>query len=290
MPGLVALAPWEEPPDPSLVERLLDRAPHRAAAGRATLVLPGCALGTVSGLLERDERRGLALAADVRLDNQDELESALAPRDERPSLAELLLLGWERWGTGLAERLAGDFALVIWDERRRQLYAARDAFGVRPLFHARSGRSLVLASEVGQLLALEDVDGELEDGVVLDFLASRFAHGRETFFRGIARVRPGHFLLASSSSFREVRWFEPPREELRFRRKGDCEEAFRALARSAVARRLDSDRPVIVQMSGGLDSSSIACLAGEISRRNGRRLPHLLMVSASFPGLRCDET
>src|SRR5438105_2988757 len=165
MSAIAAVVSWRNVVDPAVVERLLDRMPHRTANGRRTWAETQCVMGhgryvTTSRQLTTcqpfvDERRGLAVVLDGRLDNRDELRATLG-RDDLTD-PQILAGGYDCWGTDLAQKLAGDFAVLIWDTRQRQLFACRDAFGVRPLFYHANDRRLAFASEVEALLGLDDV-------------------------------------------------------------------------------------------------------------------------------------
>jgi asparagine synthase (glutamine-hydrolysing) len=232
-------------------------------------------------------RSHLRVAVDGRLDNRRELVDVLGGSSRELSDRELLVAGYERWGTGLTERLAGEFAFVIWDEARRQIYAARDALGVRPLFYHHDARRVAFASNVEQLLALGDFEPKLEERSIFDYLLDEPRFAPETFFKGIHRLLPGHWLLATEDSIRQERYWRPhSRPALQV----DCHGEFRRLFEQAVEARLDSERPLLAQLSGGLDSSAIVCVADAIYARNGVKRPPLTTASAVFPGLDCDET
>jgi asparagine synthase (glutamine-hydrolysing) len=299
--GLAAIVGWDgRPIEEEGVEWMLDRLPHRATEGRALLSSPGAVLGyarhattgceRVAAQPLHDSNYGLSIVADVRLDNREELCHLLtASRPLDVSDPELLLRGYERWGEALVERLIGEFAFVIWDSRRRELYAARDPFGIRPLYyHCHAGAWLALASEVEPILALPDMSRAIDDAAVLDYLRQTHRSHRRTFFRAITRLAPGHYLCARAGTVQEARFWRPPARELHRARPAEYEEEFRRLLRRAVAARIDSDRPVVAQLSGGLDSSSLACLADEITRSDGG--PPVRLASAAYPGLSCDET
>src|ERR1700694_5314663 len=150
MAGIALEADFERPQaDVQTVSDLLASMSHRGPDGYQTAVLGGCAMGVAKQVTTRrradsnpllDEKRSLMLAADLRLDNRRELERELVGSDAGSvSDLELVAAGYERWGVDVAAHLIGDFALMIWDWPRRQVYAARDPFGTRPLFYHRAG-------------------------------------------------------------------------------------------------------------------------------------------------------
>jgi asparagine synthase (glutamine-hydrolysing) len=296
MTGIAVFVSWPAAPDASVqLGQMLDRAPHRGSHRHIIAAVRGACLGcTWTGAatgphasLAAETDAELVCVADVRIDNRDELMAELAGTEQSvPSDAELLLHGYRRWGTELADRLVGDFAFAIWDAGRRSLYLARDPFGVRPLFYRAGADWLAVASEVEQILITGSA--ALEERVVLDYLLFEHRLPRETFFSGIFRVQPGHWLMATASGLREERYWQPSLRPERSRDTGDCAEEFQRRFRQAVADRLGSTGVVVAQLSGGLDSSSAVCMAAELTR--GTHSPAVVAASAVYPGLDCDET
>jgi asparagine synthase (glutamine-hydrolysing) len=229
--------------------------------------------------------------ADVRLDNRQELTAELVGNDRGPpSDVELLLLGFLRWGEQLAHRLVGDFAFMIWSPEQRYLYVARDPFGTRPLYYSNSATRFAAASEVEQLLALEGTEDRLDDRAVLNYLTGAPCDPRQTLFAPIQRLLPGHWLRVTPERLVEERYWSPPFSVAVGRSPQESVEAFRHHFRNAVARRLVGDSPVIAQLSGGLDSSSIVCTANELLQPQKTGAPKVHVSSALYPGLSCDES
>ncbi len=303
MSGLAAIIYWDTAAvDSYAVERMLAPIPYRAPDGSNTAFGGNCSMGFArfsTTLRERmavqplhDEERGIWLVGDVRLDNRDELNEALRGRSQAvPPDPELLVLGYRRWGKDLAGRLVGDFAFVLWDERDRTTYAVRDPFGVRPLYYHANTSRLVFATEVAQILALRDSEWKVEDRMVVAYLSNNHQQERDTFFKDVFRVVPGHYVMSKDRGLREERYWFPPREVLRLGRAEDYPQEFKRLFRLSVADRLESDgRPIIAHLSGGLDSTSIVCMADAIYGQDPGGRPPLYTASALFPGLACDET
>lgn len=210
------------------------------------------------------------------------------------TVAHVLIRAYLAWGPSFADRLLGDFAIVLWDARKRTVIAARDPFGVRPLFHAsRDGRlwfSSRVASLLGTLPAGTRLDAEVDDEAVVQYLLWRYRTRYTSFYRSIRDVPAGHVLIETSEGRREERYWQPPAPRGDLERAGREEifEELRRLFRRAVERRLRSRTPVVIQVSGGLDSSAIAMAANELALAG--RAPTLIGASAIYPGLACDET
>jgi asparagine synthase (glutamine-hydrolysing) len=229
------------------------------------------------------------VAADVRLDNALELAEELkVPAGVEAS--ELVLEAFLRWDERFAEHLTGDYAVVVRDARNRRLIAARDPFGVRPLVYRLGPDRTWVASGVSQLLATIEGRPALDDDAVVEHLIWRERATDGTCFREIRQIRPGHTVVFRNGSMSAFRHWYPPTELVRLPRTADYHEEFRRLFRVAVARRLRSDRPVLVQVSGGIDSSSIACMIDLIQREGALPCPTVRGVSALYPGLACDES
>jgi len=242
----------------------------------------------------QNQASDLVLTADARIDNRDELFGALdldwggRPRAEIAD-SELILAAYELWGEACVEKLLGDFAFAIWDGRRRLLFCARDHMGVKPLYYYRSGGVLVFGSEIKALFSLPEVPRRLNEVRVADYLTTRLEDKTITFYEGIVRLPPAHTLaVGGGQPAPKQYWQLDPSRELRFGSDEECAEAFRALFRQAVRCRLRSGFPVGSLLSGGLDSSSIVCVARDLLAEE--RKSKLLTFSATFDEVPdCDE-
>jgi asparagine synthase (glutamine-hydrolysing) len=234
----------------------------------------------------------LALTADVRLDNRDELIAALGiasrPRQEIGD-GELILGAYERWGERCPEKLLGDFTFAIWDRRRQELFCARDHMGVKPFYYYRSGRAFVFASEIKALLCLPEVPRRLNEVRVADYLVGISEDKEITFYQGILRLPPAHSMTLNRDRvlIRPYCSLDPSRE-VRFRSDEEYAEAYREVFTEAVRCRLRGTSQVGSLLSGGLDSSSIVCIAQELLSKEGDRQLHTF--SSIFDDLpQCDE-
>jgi asparagine synthase (glutamine-hydrolysing) len=175
--------------------------------------------------------------------------------------SEIALHLYEELGTRFLERLRGEFAFVLWDGRSRTLIAARDRFGIKPLFYTRHGETLFLASEVKALLAA-GVPRGWDREAVAQLLTVGAPHPGRTIFADVQQVPPGHYLMAQGDALRLVRYWDldyPTADDGSAWQ--DSEDAyverFRAALDDAVRTRLRADVPVGFQLSGGIDSSAV---------------------------------
>jgi asparagine synthase (glutamine-hydrolysing) len=234
-----------------------------------------------------DEKAGLVLAADARIDNREELIPLLV-RDGRKAHevgdGALILAAYERWGETCPEKLVGDFAFAIWDSKRQSLFCARDAVGARPLYYHGSGSLFVLASEIQPLFCLPEVPRRLNEARVADHLAFLVEDRQSTFYQEIYQLPAAHSLTASSNGLQVRRyWALDASREQRLPSDEAYREAFLEVFMQAVRDRLRSAAPVGALLSGGLDSSSIACIARDLLARDGGAPLHTF--SAVFPTL-----
>jgi asparagine synthase (glutamine-hydrolysing) len=239
-------------------------------------------MGEVQPLVGRS--RAL-LAMDGRLDNRDELLGAL----QLPAIASdaaCALAAYETWGERFAERLNGDFAVAVYDERERRLLLARDAIGVRPLYYFHGERLCAFASEIKALLAHPDIPARPDDEGLADALlvAARPVDRQEiTCFAGISAVVPAHVVTVTPERLAVRRYWDFDRARtIQLASFDEYAEAFHERFAESVRRRARAAGPVAVSVSGGLDSSSVWCQT-ETLRRAGR-VPAPRVVGVSYVG------
>lgn len=260
---LVLLGPDGPPPD--------DRPDSHAWAATGVRMT----VGTGAALVRRGP---LVAVAALRLDNRDEIRSALggpSPEAGPTGDAALLLAAVEAWGPGAAARLDGPFAFAVWDERTQEVLFARDALGLRPLFFARAAHPVVLGTDLAEVRS--HAPAGLSPEAVADHLAGTFAHPWQTLTAAVERVPPGHIGTASTEAGTvDVRPYATigPVPPLRFEADAPYADAFREAFDRAVSDRLGGDPAAF--LSGGLDSSSIVVTARAV--RPGAPLPTLSIV------------
>ncbi len=247
---------------------------------------------------------GCVIAGVARLDNRDELlaaprlleELAEAPardggaRNARGSGDSLefddtrvILAAYRSWGPACCEHLLGDFAFAIWDAVKHTLLCARDHFGVRPLCWFKSERLLAFASEPKAVVSLSGVPAEInEERICYHFHPELLIADDEiTPYRGVHRLQPAHTLHASQNRVTKRRYWQiDPEQPSGCATEQDYIERFEELFRSAVAARLPVSGGAGTTLSGGLDSSSVTCVARDLQRE--RRGPALPVYSARF--------
>ncbi len=246
--------------------------PFRDETGRYTIILNG----EIYNYLE------------LRRELQD-----LGCRFHTATDTEVLLQALIQWGEAALQRLIGMFAFVLWDARDRRLLAARDRYGIKPLYLTHDTRGLALASESKQLVGLPPVGTQPNEARLREFLAFGIIdHTEETLFRGITQLRGGECLTlvcdGTALAPHITRWYEPPHLSGRKLARGEAAEQFRALFDDAMRLHMRSDVRVGSCLSGGLDSSSIVVSASQLLATPDQR-QRFTTISAVYPGTSVDE-
>jgi asparagine synthase (glutamine-hydrolysing) len=277
MCGIIAIFSRGKPVDPTVLQRATDRLRHRGPDGEGLWISPDrqVALGhrrlsiidLKTGdqpIISEDARTRIVVNGEFYGYEaiQRELEASGHQLRTR-SDSEIALHLYEEMGAGCLARLRGEFAFVLWDEKRRTLFAARDRFGIKPLFYAWHEDTLYLASEVKALFAA---------GVPARWDAESFYHRLtsagpqdRTLFEGIRHIPPGHFMMATRDELRISQYwdFNFPEEHVPAPSRSDDDWAaeFRDAFDEAVRIRLRADVPVACYLSGGIDSCAVLGLA-----------------------------
>jgi asparagine synthase (glutamine-hydrolysing) len=173
---------------------------------------------------------------------------------------------YEEYGRDCVKHLRGMFAFVIWDRRKRQLFAARDRFGIKPLYYRWNGGAFLFGSEIKAIVAHPEVQAEFNRHSLAEYLAFGYITGPETMFAGIRKLMPGHTLeLSEGDEPRVERYWDltievdrPPHSREYYVTN------YRERLEEAVRSHLMSDVPLGMFLSGGLDSSAVAALATKI--------------------------
>jgi asparagine synthase (glutamine-hydrolysing) len=293
------------PAELQLLRRMTDAIAHRGSDGTGYWVRGAVGLGhrmlqaTEESLTERqplsDENGDVSLTWDGRLDNREDLRRELESKGfglRTESDAELVLRAYQCWREECPARILGDFAFAIWDAQKKLFFCARDIVGARPLYYCIHRGTFLFASELHALLQDPTLPREPNDRVVAEYLLNAFTSQTETLFQGIFRLPQAHFLTVGPDRLRIARyWNLDAARRIRFRTDQEYSDAFLEIFREAVRSRLRSHRVVGSHLSGGLDSSSITCVAESLRRENViPRYAGLETFSLVFPGLSCDES
>ena len=277
MCGIVAVYSRREPISPATLEcatkTLYHRGPDgqhqwisrdgRVGLGHARLSIIDLATGDQPIASEDDRTHIVANGEFYGYEPiQRELESRSHELRTR-SDSEIALHLYEEVGVHCLHQLRGEFALVIWDEKQQTLFAARDRFGIKPLFYSWHNGKLYIASEVKALFAAGVPARWDEESVYNSFTFG--GHQMRTLYDGVFLVPPGHYLVATDKHFQVTRYWDfnypVPGGSNRTMSDADYIAEFRCQLEEAVRIRLRADVPVGVYLSGGLDSCAVLGLA-----------------------------
>jgi asparagine synthase (glutamine-hydrolysing) len=190
--------------------------------------------------------RQVWIIADARIDDREVLAQKLGiePLPSPPfgketrviTDVELILRAYLEWGNSCVEHLLGDFAFAIWDGRKRRLWCARDQFGVKPFYYARTQNTFLFASSIDCLRHHPQVSSELNEEAIGDFLL--FGHNQNeenTIYRNIHRIPPAHRLIVTDNKQQLERyWHFPTGSEIRYQNDADYVEHYREIFSTAV--------------------------------------------------------
>jgi asparagine synthase (glutamine-hydrolysing) len=241
-----------------------------------------------------DESGSLCLTMDGRVDNRKEMIAALESKGARlrnDTDAELVLRAYECWGPECPALIIGDFSFAIWDNRRRQLFCARDVCGNRPFVYQWNGRRLIFSSELHALFEDPATPRKVNEGMVAEYLAARITHKEEALYKDVLRLPPAHYLLVKNGQITKRRYWDiDSAKEIRYRTDAEYAEHFSHVFKEAVRCCLRSHGPVGAYLSGGLDSSSVVSMIQTIYEEGGSEDRGFETFSMVYPGLPCDES
>ncbi|HNZ03896.1 MAG TPA: asparagine synthase (glutamine-hydrolyzing) [Myxococcota bacterium] len=199
--------------------------------------------------------------------NHHELRALVISRGHRLSTrsdCEVLVHLWEDEGTAMLERLDGMFAFALWDSRTRTLALARDRMGKKPLFWSRVGRDAVFGSELRAVVTHPDVSRRVDPTSLYRFLTLDYVPTPYSIFEGVFKVQPGGFVVIDAEGVREGRFHEltVPLKPTETDERTAARDVWDSLVRATGAR-LESEVPLGVFLSGGLDSGAVLAAMAE---------------------------
>lgn len=263
--------------DETIIDRMLNAIRHRGPDGSNQMVTDQVALGfnrlsflDLSGGMQPivNEDQKITMICNGEIFNYQELKEELVKKGHSfrtGTDVEVVLHLYEEHGTDFPKYLNGQFAVALYDERNRQLILVRDQIGICPLFYTIADNRLIFASEIKAILEYPGIERKLNMKAVDQLMNYPGVVSPNTFFKNIYSLRAGHMLIIWPEQ--EIRdeeyWdliYEPEEED-----KGEeyYVENLRELIKKAIARRLIADVPIGFYISGGLDSSVVACYIGK---------------------------
>ncbi|MGE7780165.1 lasso peptide isopeptide bond-forming cyclase [Peribacillus sp. NPDC097264] len=227
-----------------------------------------------------DYARQLAITADAIIDNRDELFNRLqVEKSDRPYMtdSQLILLAYHKWGDETPKYLVGDFAFMIWDQKQRKLFGARDFSGSRTLYYFKNQDKLAFSTTIEPLLALPYVETNLNEEWLAEYLVISgmidAVDSSITPYLTINQVPPSHTISIENNKITFKRYsYLTDVELLKLKSNEEYIEAFQSIFQEAVTSRLRTHKKVGSQLSGGLDSGAVVSFAAQPLRKQNKEL------------------
>ena len=257
-----------------VLEQMMEKIRHRGPDAGGKYLDEDIALGhrrlSIIDITEQgdqpiyNEDRSMVLIFNGEIYNYQEIRQALTAAGHTfrtQTDSEVLIHGYEEYGTGLLNQLRGMFAFVIWDKTRKRLFGARDFFGIKPLYYAQMGESFLFGSEIKSFLPHPDFRKELNPAALEQYLTFQYSPTEDTFFAGVKKLPAAHYFLYENGTLTVQRYwdvnFEPDEQPL----LGDWVRKIRETFRGSVEAHKIADVEVGSFLSSGVDSSYVAAVA-----------------------------
>ena len=221
------------------------------------------------------EKDTYILTMDARIDNRDELAKEIELPDrpmEEIGDSKFILAAYQKWGEDCPKYLLGDFAFAIWDEKKQQLFCARDHVGVKPFYYFVNNDLFVFSNDIRAIITHSNVPQIYDDKMILSYLYE-LEQPKITFFKDIKRLSPStSIVITKKYSKEEIFWKPEDMTVPELKSLDEYSAQLRDLLDDAVRVRLRSDYKMASHLSGGLDSSSIAVIASRNLKKENKRL------------------
>src|SRR5712692_6710455 len=224
--------------------------------------------------------RGFILTWDGRLDNRQSLIADLrSDLEANPTDVAIVAAAFDRWETDCFRRLIGDWAVSIWKPEQRELLFAADYMAIRHIFYYLKKDQILWSTDLSSMVLLSNDKFHIDDNYIAGYLAHN-PDAHLTPYLEIREVPPGQFVrVRDGRAVTERFWRFSSTSRIRYKTDTEYETHFRHVFRQSVQRRLRSDSPILAELSGGLDSSSIVCMADDILAKEGAETPRLNTLS-----------
>ena len=264
---------------PELIKKVNNSLSHRGPDGSAIWLNGYVGLGhqmmwtTQESLNEKlpFEEGELVITADARIDNRKELSEKLhVKNNEDVSDSYFILKAYEMWGENCPEHLLGDFAFAIWDKKGEKLFCAKDHMGVKPFYYYLTDELFVFGTEIKAIINISIIPFELNEERLALFLTENDLFEKEsTFYKDIRSLTSAQSLIIDKNKSRHKRYWKLNSEsQIIMDSDEDYAKAFLEIFTEAVRCRMRSYNSIGVMLSGGLDSSSVTCMANKINIEN----------------------
>lgn len=297
MSGIAGIIHFDgRPVELGLIEKMTGAMEYRGPDGinhwvKGSAAVGHCMLRTTPESLEEhqplaNEDESLVLVMDGRVDNWVELREDLLGKGAHlrdRSDAELVLRAYEIWGSECLQHIDGDFALVVWDDSRKEVYCGRDRMGKKPFNYHWDGKSFVFASEIHAILLLPWVPEIINESMLVQILASEWHTKEGTLWKNVRRLEASCQMRTGQDGLQIKKYWAPDfARTCSFKSNSDYVDHYRELFFDTVRRLSRSSVPVACEVSGGLDSSSVFCVAEKLRRSEKLPAPAVNGFTLSF--------
>jgi len=256
-----------------VINEMMNRIKHRGPDGEGSYVDDGIALGhrrlsiidiSAGAQPMYNEDNSLVIVFNGEIYNYRSIREKLTEAGhvfKTNSDTEVLIHGYEEYGTSLLNRLRGMFSFVIWDKNKKELFGARDFFGIKPLYYAQMGSTFMFGSEIKSFLAHPDFHKELNTDALENYMTFQYSPTNETFFENVYKLPPAHYFIYNSEGLTCSRYWEvkfSPDEKPSLEQWVD---KISDTMHDSVAAHKISDVEVGSFLSSGVDSSYVAAVA-----------------------------
>lgn len=266
------------------VKSMQDDLVHRGPDGQGLYQEDSLVLGhmllqvTPESIYDRSpyEEAGFVITANARLDEREALMDRLnIAQEERQTITDplLLLRSYIKFGDNFVKDIYGDFSFAIWDKEKKELFCARDQMGVKPFLYYLQDNRFIFSTELKSIVKLSCVKTEIDHYLLRDITIGIWEHQQKTIWKNILRLKPAHTLLLKDNKiFINRYWAAKYKRNKQFKTEEDSASRLRILLERVIADHTRVIGGVGVPLSGGLDSSTIACLAARQLNRKGKKL------------------
>ncbi len=214
-----------------------------------------------------NENGSIAIVYNGEIYNFKELRSQLEKLKHKfytGTDTEVIIHSYEEWGHECLKKFNGMFAFALWDNKKKELFLARDRNGIKPLYYTVSDGVFLFGSEIKSILQYEGIKREVDLESFHYFANLRYIPGEKTMFQGIFKLLPGYMMIVCSDGIRKSRYWDI-NIQYEINSEDYLIKKLRKILKESVERHMISDVPVGIYLSGGLDSSAIVALASQLA-------------------------
>ncbi|WP_337044511.1 asparagine synthase-related protein [Emticicia sp. 17c] len=212
------------------------------------------------------------IVADTRIDNRVALATLLGAKQKPTEIADswLILEAFKKWGKRCVDYLEGEFCFLIYNQREQSFFAASDHIGHRSFYYYDSPEHFIFASELKAVLAVKPPPHSFNEDIIIRYFVVNY--NEQTPIKNIFLLRGGHYLSYDKQQGLQqyTYWLAHKTGKYRFQSLREYGECLRHLMTEAIKNRIEIDKPIGIKLSGGLDSSFIACILGELLAKQNK--------------------